>query len=386
MKKGLLVLCILVGAGIYAQTSEVATPTSLRVSHRYDIRTKENGRYLGLFYGGAMGVWTWNQSGTVTARYLMEEQGLRDTRYLEKKLSSELTTRFPHLTDGRIGKVEGDGGPVFRNFPFRPTGLEWKPGQTWISSGEVAWDWDGSGKILPVPILTEYKVLGKKTDSQGEYWEVTALHALRFRGTPGLDTEISSIQGRHETLLQWGENQNYPRFFRIKIDEEIKTRQKTLSRSGFWLNWYAGVVPLGKPELAQELNQSFQDAEITDVQVQSGEEGVKLTLQNLQFVADQATLLPGEEGRLDTIADVLKAIPGRSLVITGHTADVGRPAEQAKLSEDRARAIVEALKSRGIEAARMYYRGKGATEPLGDNQTPEGRGVNRRVEITILED
>jgi flagellar motor protein MotB len=59
---------------------------------------------------------------------------------------------------------------------------------------------------------------------------------------------------------------------------------------------------------------------------------------------------------------------------------------QILLSQDRAKLIVQELTGRGIDAERFLYSGMGGLEPLGDNNSDEGRKLNRRVEILILED
>ena len=56
-----------------------------------------------------------------------------------------------------------------------------------------------------------------------------------------------------------------------------------------------------------------------------------------------------------------------------------------KLSAERARAIAEALSKKGISASKFITKGSGARKPVADNATPEGKAMNRRVEITILE-
>ena len=113
--------------------------------------------------------------------------------------------------------------------------------------------------------------------------------------------------------------------------------------------------------------------------------GIMLTLRNLQFESDSAVLLPGENERLDMIAAALKKAPGSMFLIGGHAASTGNPAGEQKVSEDRAKAIAQALIARGINPDMIMCRGYGSTVPQSTNDTPEGRAMNRRVEITILE-
>jgi outer membrane protein OmpA-like peptidoglycan-associated protein len=125
--------------------------------------------------------------------------------------------------------------------------------------------------------------------------------------------------------------------------------------------------------------------DVPDLRVEADPRGVKLTLENLKFVADQAELLPGEDKRLAAIADLLKTVPNRNLLVVGHTAAVGSVESQDSLSIQRAKSIVDKLKTAGIPAQRLLYEGRGGRDPVAPNETEAGRSQNRRVEILILD-
>ncbi|MBQ9908587.1 MAG: OmpA family protein, partial [Treponema sp.] len=113
--------------------------------------------------------------------------------------------------------------------------------------------------------------------------------------------------------------------------------------------------------------------------------GIRLSVRDIKFKADSADVLPGEKSRLDEIAEVLKLAPNSQFLIEGHTAAVGKPAGEQKLSEERAKNIAAELSKRGIPAANFICKGHGGNKPIASNSTNEGRAQNRRVEITILE-
>lgn len=113
--------------------------------------------------------------------------------------------------------------------------------------------------------------------------------------------------------------------------------------------------------------------------------GIRLSIQNLQFKANSSELLPGEEERLNQIAEVLKTVPNQQLLVEGHTASTGNPNGEKQLSIERAQAIANALTKRGIKPERFICKGFGGTKPIADNSTSEGKARNRRVEITILD-
>ena len=87
---------------------------------------------------------------------------------------------------------------------------------------------------------------------------------------------------------------------------------------------------------------------------------------------------------LDRIAAVLAEPAQTRIVVLGHTDSIGRELYNLQLSIDRAEAVAEYLRTRGIALARLTADGRGEAEPLADNATEPGRAANRRVEIIVL--
>jgi outer membrane protein OmpA-like peptidoglycan-associated protein len=135
-----------------------------------------------------------------------------------------------------------------------------------------------------------------------------------------------------------------------------------------------------QPLASEQIPEASQNIEMTNVP-----EGIKLTINDLRFVADSDELLPEENPRLEKIAEILQTIPDRFLLIEGHTAAIGRADGEMQLSIERAKKITDELSARGIAPDRFVYKGWGGTKPVGDNSTDAGRRLNRRVEITIME-
>lgn len=88
---------------------------------------------------------------------------------------------------------------------------------------------------------------------------------------------------------------------------------------------------------------------------------------------------------LDRLADQLKAQTHVALEVSGHTDNQGAEQENYKLSEDRAKAVVDYLVLKGVDRSRLLAKGYGESKPIATNDTPEGREQNRRVEIQIME-
>ena len=76
--------------------------------------------------------------------------------------------------------------------------------------------------------------------------------------------------------------------------------------------------------------------------------------------------------------------PQMTIEIGGHTDGKGSEAYNQRLSENRAKAVVDYLVSKGVDAKRLKYKGYGKTMPVDTNDTEEGRAKNRRVEFKIL--
>jgi OOP family OmpA-OmpF porin len=85
---------------------------------------------------------------------------------------------------------------------------------------------------------------------------------------------------------------------------------------------------------------------------------------------------------LDGVVAVLKRNPTLRVEIQGHTDNIGSEASNRKLSENRARAVMEYLVKKGVEAERLSAAGYGSSRPIASNDTLEGRARNRRVELT----
>ncbi len=104
-------------------------------------------------------------------------------------------------------------------------------------------------------------------------------------------------------------------------------------------------------------------------------------LYGIHFESDKSTLDQGATPLLDDLATALKNFPDWGLRIVGHTDATGEPAANEVLSVQRADAIKAALVERGVATERLQAAGLGENRPIASNQTPEGRALNRRVEL-----
>ncbi|WP_211471213.1 OmpA family protein [Collimonas humicola] len=99
------------------------------------------------------------------------------------------------------------------------------------------------------------------------------------------------------------------------------------------------------------------------------------------FDTDKASIRQDGQTIVDEITKLLNQEPALKLSIEGHTDNVGDPKHNQLLSQQRAQAVVAALTAKGIDTTRLRAEGYGASKPLADNASEEGRGKNRRVEL-----
>lgn len=113
--------------------------------------------------------------------------------------------------------------------------------------------------------------------------------------------------------------------------------------------------------------------------------GDTVVLRGVTFDFDSSRITPNARVILDQVADTLLSAAGLTVEIGGHTDSRGSSAYNQKLSQRRADAVVEFLKERGVAADQLEARGYGEGEPIATNDTEEGRELNRRVELRILD-
>ncbi|WP_106829003.1 OmpA family protein [Parabacteroides pacaensis] len=132
----------------------------------------------------------------------------------------------------------------------------------------------------------------------------------------------------------------------------------------------------------KELEQSVPDATIEAV---NNGEALKVTFDSgILFATNSSTLSEASKSALRNFATSLKQNPDTDIKIIGFTDNTGKVDYNQLLSEKRARSVYDYLLGQGVSADRMSYEGRGVHDPVADNNTPEGRALNRRVEIVIM--
>lgn len=148
-------------------------------------------------------------------------------------------------------------------------------------------------------------------------------------------------------------------------------------------------IEQAKAEQAQrKARQAQREAEelksrLSDLQAKQTERGIVLTLGDVLFDFDEASLKPGGERAAERVAEFMQEYPDRRIRVEGYTDSSGPESYNQKLSEQRAQSVKEAIVDQGIDSSRVVTQGYGESYPVASNENPGGRQRNRRVEIVI---
>lgn len=149
----------------------------------------------------------------------------------------------------------------------------------------------------------------------------------------------------------------------------------TVRRAGYLFHSENFDIPV-----VSEYQEVYKEFPLKNVSV-----GSRVVLRNIFYEFDKSTLLPQSYVELDRLYKLLVDVPTIKIEISGHTDNKGSAAYNQKLSDSRAKSVVDYLVGRGISIDRLTFVGFGLTQPIATNETDEGRALNRRTEFKIIE-
>lgn len=414
---------------------------------RSDWARYDNGTYVGHVYREVRSQLRRLPDSTYQGTFYVLEETLRDLRNVERPVDRIVNAEYTLQGDGTPRISPDQGFPALRGFPVFPQEPV-APHDRWTAEGSRAVDPFNEGHPTILPLVAQYEYRGLE-DYQGQrVHHIFAKYATRFRSPGSLSTTTRSSAlpqigtlveavGTHEVDILLRLSDGLPLLSRDRLDETFTQAGGVQRRyKGFTLTFGGDAVPLNRAALVADIRgildkdgrsqkspagpdtgsapaepvtgstalggtpsppvegtrspgpegvATLKDLPKSGIDVSEVNEGVRLTVPDLRFVSDSDEVLPQERDRLDLIAQVLRGVAGKTFLVEGHTASVGKVQGEMELSQRRAKKIVDELVRRGIGTERFLYKGWGGTRPVADNQTEEGRAKNRRVEITILE-
>ncbi len=363
------------------------------LTERTDLRRYENNRYIGLTKREVRSFISpsyYNGDNYYEGYFYVEQDTMHLSSNVDEGIHDAIVSSFKITQNGEMVMIEDNGYPSFRSFPSFPKDPIQK-GDTWTAKAVRAVDPTGDGIITRMPIYIQYTYTGDQIFNERPVLVVKAAWATRYgSGTSSFDYEgdknLKAATGKHDAKLFIDKETGAALLIQDQVDESFTYQDgNKIAFKGtisLFTDYPSGV---NEEEILPVINQILAQAETQyDIEYEKTELGYKLVIRDLQFVANSPELLPDEKNRLGQIAALLKKVPDNQILIEGHTARVGDESDEMDLSLNRARTIVKELVKRGVNKDNLITKGSGGTKPVADNDTPEGRARNRRVEITIL--
>ena len=167
-------------------------------------------------------------------------------------------------------------------------------------------------------------------------------------------------------------------------DEQIKFYIiRTKDKGNIYVQFSANNAA-GKLNILQEeaFKQTITKVTADEIAKDLAEKGKSILYIN--FDVDKSTILPDGKEIVKEIAGALKENSSLKIAIEGHTDNSGNAAHNKKLSDDRAKAVLSALTTQGIDQSRLSAKGFGAERPLVPNDSESNKAKNRRVELVKI--
>ncbi|MGC2697528.1 MAG: OmpA family protein [Candidatus Angelobacter sp.] len=169
--------------------------------------------------------------------------------------------------------------------------------------------------------------------------------------------------------------------FTIDFEDSPATITAHKGSTWYWLDnkgtfYYQTIVT--EKQMEQEV--TADASSLSDELNKSGH----VAVYGIHFDTAKATIQPDSANILGEIVKLLQQNADLKLRIEGHTDGHGNAAANQALSDKRAQAVVAWLTGKGINASRLTAKGFGATKPVADNTTDDGRAKNRRVELVKM--
>lgn len=273
------------------------------------------------------------------------------------------------------------------SFPHTPV----ENGSSWKANATVIYDLSafGYGDPVKVTVPVTYTLVGLSESENRTYFHIKAewypLSVLP--NAVAKRTGVARLSG-HSTLdLFWDNRSGSPK--KSALTEEIQyrfTNASSLLVTRETNEDIKTVTDIVRERDIKQLSSQIQSKKVANVEVKQVEEGIILSIENIQFEAESAVLTDSEKAKLTNIGTMLASLKNRKISIIGHAANPAGSDEKEllALSADRAKSVADFLVASGFRTKdSIVTRGMGGAKPIASNDTAEGRSKNRRVEIVI---
>ncbi|MDD5929093.1 MAG: OmpA family protein [Spirochaetales bacterium] len=381
------------------------------LTERTDLRLYKNGKYVGLEsreISSFIIPTLKNNKRIYEGNFYVNKDTKHNQQLVKDGIHKAIPASFTIDNEGNLTMIEDNGYPSFRSFPSFTT-QKIKTGDSWTASAVRIIDPLDKGVITRLPLQIQYTYVGDEIYHDEEVYLITAKWATRYGIIGKLniidwdgDYELESATGAHSATMYVSKKNGTALVIRDSVDETFFYTDGNYYQYKGTITLFTEyppsvnhdkIIPALK-RIAQEKENSADKTvmvsensteKYNNLKYETTEGGIKLIIEDLRFEADSSRLLEGENERLSDIAEILKQAENSKFLIEGHTASVGNPEGEMKLSYERAEAIAKKLSALGIKPEQFICKGSGGLKPVASNDTSEGKARNRRVEITILE-
>jgi outer membrane protein OmpA-like peptidoglycan-associated protein len=195
----------------------------------------------------------------------------------------------------------------------------------------------------------------------------------------------NELRTKSQALAQAQQQARQAELARMQAQQQIRQEEAARERISSELSMSEEAIQKQreaqeKVKMVQKLFPVSEEAKIT----LDPANNITIVLRGLNFETGRSSIKPEHYALLGNVKQALEMFPDRKVIISGHTDFTGSSEFNKKLSLERAKSVMEYLKSVGINANQIEAVGLGEANPIAPNVTPAGRRMNRRIEVTIL--
>ncbi|MFM8178153.1 MAG: OmpA family protein [Candidatus Kapaibacterium sp.] len=235
------------------------------------------------------------------------------------------------------------------------------------------------------------RILVAFTDGDDNYSQGTIRDVFREAQERGIRVFTVGFGYTQDELLNYVSENTGGKYYQITSKAELIKVFKEIYRSlrNYYLVTYTPPVFAGKHFVSLQLSLPGRDSLVArgaydKSDINPFRDPDNPIYKKIAFDFNKSTLKPEAQSIIEELVDQLERYDRVWLEVQGHTDNIGAEEFNLRLSEARARAVVDALVAKGIEAKRLKPRGMGMLYPLVPNDSEENRATNRRTEFRIL--
>jgi outer membrane protein OmpA-like peptidoglycan-associated protein len=322
----------------------------------------------------------------------------------DKNFESE----FRILRTGKYEVADEYIMPNLRSFPTFPESAL-HVGDTWKLPAEESFDF--AGDRIKIAVEPEYNYLGKAIwkfqNISSECDKISYTYPIYYDRPDKLKSRQntpSKIFGFARGLVYFNAKRGLPEYKEVKLSYTFVLPDGTIQEASYDIKGiYQSRKSLNTVDKEKITEDVIKDLIVDDfskpnplklnqanespVSVRTTEDGVTFSLDSILFDFNDAKLKTEAEVAIQKISEILKKYPDREVRVAGHTDSVGKKDYNQKLSEERAKSVLnELVEKHKMNESKISFKGYGDSNPIVPNDTEDNRAKNRRVEITLVLD